>query len=408
MQLQSTTTEDKRPLKLMMFSSTSESSSHPPPFHTKLLVLTISCLCILTVIPSLLEIHNLLLHSSSSGLSTQYNGKDTTTNNTILQFTTLSPVLSKFLHSFSFSPYYKEYQLSSSTEGDHRDYDSERYTLAFIRLFISFFIFSVSLKTILQETWIHETKYSEKSKLKAIPIQMSGLLTQAYFTACSWNLLGLSFLINGIIPLVEVRISSEDNASATFLCILLCKIATLLFETVGSTTILVSFIIKYVIWQRKLNLKKKTDDDYEDPTKELKAFRNLTSHNLNLIFVLVEVNIVGNLSFTIKNTSLPPLFGMAYVLFSYFYAPRWGASTSKNKQQFLQKKQSDQYLYFFLDTTLGKNTSISLLVLLFVLVSFHLIFCLLSYLMNTFFLDAFIVRILVTIAISCVFCRFRD
>lgn len=127
---------------------------------------------------------------------------------------------------------------------------------------------------------------------------------------------------------------------------------------------LVSAVIKYAIWPRILK------DRGSAGTVRLRHWSVLMRHNANVIFVMLEVGLLGGLPVRLSEMAFAPLYGLCYVLFSWWMVNKW--SSPENGAQFI---------YFFMDTTLGVTTSIALLVLLFVLLGFYLLF---------FFLETFI------------------
>lgn len=249
--------------------------------------------------------------------------------------------------------------------------------LGWIRCVFSLFIFSVSFKaTFFYPGMTQVTTYLPNSKLKRnVLIRMTGVRTQLPFTSWSWNFLGVSFALNGIIAL------RPNNISPWML-----RIALLLFEMAAPSALLVAFVIRYAIWPRVLQ---------EGETTQLKSPMVLIWHNANVIMVLTEVCLLGGgMPIRAKHVSVAPALGIVYVLFTWFMVPRWSS-------------EGPQFIYFFLDTTLGSTTSIALLILLVVLIVFYGLFGALYHILSNWN-EGCIMRTLATILLSSLVCRFRD
>jgi hypothetical protein len=251
--------------------------------------------------------------------------------------------------------------------------------LGWIRCAFSLFILSVTLKaTFFYPGMSQVTGYLPKSKLKRnVLIRMTGVRTQLPFTSWSWNLLGVSFALNGIIALQ----SSEHIAPWPWLL----RIALLVFETAAPSALLVAFVIRYAIWPRVLQ---------QGDTTQLKSPIVLIWHNANVIMVLMDVCLLGGMPIHARHVSVAPVFGIVYVLFSWFMIPRWS-------------NEGPQFIYFFLDTTLGSTTSIALLILLLVLMVFYGLFGALNHVLSNL-KGGLIIHTLAAIFLSSMVCRFRD
>ena len=137
------------------------------------------------------------------------------------------------------------------------------------------------------------------------------------------------------------------------------RVALLLFECAGPTTLLVASVVRYALWP--MALVKSTD------TGPFKAPRALIEHNFNVVMALVELGLLGGLPVRLTDFSVAPLFGIVYVLFSWSMVHQWAPPS-----------EGPQFLYFFMDTTLGWKTTAALLALLAVLSAFYGIFFLAS------------------------------
>jgi len=103
-------------------------------------------------------------------------------------------------------------------------------------------------------------------------------------------------------------------------------------------------------------------------TSIFKAPRALLEHNANVLMVLVEIGLLGGLPIRLQDFSVAPLFGIVYIFFTWSMSESWVAKT-----------KGPQFIYFFMDTTLGIKTSLFLLALLGVLSSYYGLFWLASY-----------------------------
>eukprot|EP00814_Leptocylindrus_danicus_P011631 CAMPEP_0116006698 /NCGR_PEP_ID=MMETSP0321-20121206/1878_1 /TAXON_ID=163516 /ORGANISM="Leptocylindrus danicus var. danicus, Strain B650" /LENGTH=207 /DNA_ID=CAMNT_0003475291 /DNA_START=406 /DNA_END=1029 /DNA_ORIENTATION=+ len=205
-----------------------------------------------------------------------------------------------------------------------------------------------------------------------------------YFTNWVWSLLGISFLFSGSIPLLSLRGIQIPKV--------VLKLAILSFETVAPLSLLVSTVVRYAIWENLLKAGGPTQT-----AKQLKPATVLLQHNANTVFVLAEVFLLGGLPVRLQDIACAPLFGIAYIFFSYFMATRYCNKSDGGVQ----------YLYFFLDTTLGMRTSCFLLMLLVVLVAFYFIFALMDTLLEE--IDGgFGTKISWMVLLLSMVCRVRD
>ncbi len=234
----------------------------------------------------------------------------------------------------------------------------------------------------------------KSSKLRSLPIQCSGLKAQAFFTSWSWNILGLYFISSGLLVLyIDKQLSSSNDevkmietlSNEKYIKMAL-RTTYILFEVAAPISMLVSVIVRYALWPKALK---------GNGTDDLKRISSLIQHNANIIMSLIEVGILGGIEVRFTDFSVAPLFGLAYVLFAWSMKKNWLESGEP------------QFLYFFLDTTLGKGTSIALLILLFLLTAFYAIFVMVD--------DIIVmlgggvgVHLGVVIAIASLTCRFRD
>jgi len=131
------------------------------------------------------------------------------------------------------------------------------------------------------------------------------------FTAWCWNLLGISFAINGALTLLVQRqqqheyCDSNNNSTKQIMPIcnyeqkyenfddhkiphLMLRIALLSFEIAVPMSMLVSCCVRYVLWPQALT---KTKDHF------MKRFRPLIQHNANVIVALLELCVLGKYQF---------------------------------------------------------------------------------------------------------------
>ena len=212
------------------------------------------------------------------------------------------------------------------------------------------------------------------------PNDLVGFMTVTSFTKWSFFLLGLAFFLTGLIPFLVVHYEDSLPLSPWLL-----RAALLLFECAGPTTLLVASVVRYALWP--IAIRKGND------TGPLSTPRALVEHNFNVLMALLEVGLLGGIPVRMTDFSVAPLFGLVYVLFSWSMANNWAPPS-----------EGPQYIYFFMDTTLGWKTTISLLVLLAVLTTFYGIFCMAShYISGGVGVNSIAIAVLLSLV-----CRFRD
>ncbi|KAL3785122.1 hypothetical protein ACHAWO_007945 [Cyclotella atomus] len=200
--------------------------------------------------------------------------------------------------------------------------------------------------------------YLAKSKLRNGRIQMSGWRTQGFFTAWSWNLLGISFFLAGLIPLLaeyEQRHQVAILANNPWIL----RAALISFEIAAPCALFISFIVTYSLWPTAYNT--------HGPTGSVgfKSWVSLFQHNVNTFMVLIELCLMGGLPVKLSHASFAPLYAGTYQIFMWLMARHWVPS------------HGPLFLYFFVDTTLGKKTTYFMLGLFSVIfVSFLFFACL--------------------------------
>jgi hypothetical protein len=220
--------------------------------------------------------------------------------------------------------------------------------LAWIRIGYAALIFGTSLLVAMGEGWMQETAYLPSSKLKRVRNRLRGLRTLAPFTSVAWNLLGAAFGLCGYVALMSDRSTSNSVQLNPWLL----RSALVLWEIAAPFTLFVSAVIRYAIWPRLIATK--------GSTVNLKTLRNILMHNMNVVMATTEIALLGGLPVQWSHVSLAPLVGCAYVVWSWNVPHIWNAP-----------EHGPQFIYFFLDTTLGSTASLALVALLVVLMIFY-------------------------------------
>lgn len=257
--------------------------------------------------------------------------------------------------------------------------------VGYIRLLFAISVwFQVTHTLFISPGWIQKTNYLPGTKLKSIDIPLKGLKTQTPFTSWSWLMVGIySTLSSGIALLVAY--DRKDLISLWML-----RVALISWETAAPLAALVSTVVRYAIWPRVL--------EAGSDTSSLKNWRNMFAHNLNSVFCLTELFLLGGLPLRVSHASLAPLFGCVYILFTWNMTNSW-ADVDKDGAQFI---------YFFFDTTLpGYTPTIALMALVVVLATFFLLFFCASYMSDTAS-SGLIGHIIFTLSISSMIIRVRD
>ncbi|KAL9185827.1 hypothetical protein ACHAXT_003604 [Thalassiosira profunda] len=196
------------------------------------------------------------------------------------------------------------------------------------------------------------------SKLKGGSLQIYGMRTQWFYTSWAWNILGFSFFLGGIIPLL-VAYGREDILQSHPWVL---RAALVSFEIAAPSAFLTSFIVTYALWPQAYK------DHGPKGTMGFKRWVNISQHCGNSAMVLMEVCLMGGLPVLLSHAAFAPLFAGVYQLFVWAAANRWTPNC----------KQGPVMPYFFMDTTLGVRTSVFMLVLLAVIGLFFVLFALLN------------------------------
>ena len=254
-------------------------------------------------------------------------------------------------------------------------------TLGVIRLLIAISIWITLLYMMASPTgWDLNTNYRPQSKLKNTCINMSGFKTLCPFTSWCWILLGLYFSFGAVLALMVD--SNQEHLIQPWML----RLAFILWELAAPFALLVSAVVRYAIWPVVLAGGKPHTLDHP---------RNQMMHNMNSVFSLSEAALLGGLPIHENHWVFPVILGVIYITFSwngiYFYRP---------------KEDGPQFIYWFLDVTLGKTTTIALIALVLVLITSFGIFIgvgnFLDYVGGGVFAHAIII-----ILISSMVCRVR-
>lgn len=274
--------------------------------------------------------------------------------------------------------------------------------IAYIRLFIALIIWTITLHMIFDKNgWKQQTSYLPGSQLIMVPNHLIGLKTCFPFTTVSWIFLGIYFSLASYITFRGIDNTSSNNnnidnnnitiaTTTTVVSPWILRIALMTWQVAAPNSLLVASVIRYVIWPGVL---KKGND-----TTNLKSMRNIFMHNINALFTLSEVAILGGTPVRWSDVSLAPLVGICYVIFS------WNMNMSWN-----ESKYGPQYIYFFFDTTLpGYIPSVSLIGLLIALILFFVLFCICESLLIHYIKGGIVGALSFVVILSSLVMRFRD
>ncbi|KAL3903435.1 MAG: hypothetical protein SGILL_010448 [Bacillariaceae sp.] len=254
--------------------------------------------------------------------------------------------------------------------------------LAIIRLSIAGAALSLTFYLIVGEGWDVYANYKPHSKLRReYFIKLRGLGTLCPFTSWCWCLLGLAFLMNGGIALaVDLGMSSHIQKW-------MLRTAIVLSELSFPFALLVSTAVKYAIWPAVLAGGK---------PHNLAGFRNQMQHNLNSVFALCEVALLGGINLNFYHLPLATMVGIVYIAFTWIMAVVYYGN----------KEVGPQYLYWFQDTTLERTTTLAMLALLVALTTFFGIFAGVEMLIEAIG-GTLMTKLSLVVAMSAFVCKFR-
>jgi hypothetical protein len=122
----------------------------------------------------------------------------------------------------------------------------------------------------------------------------------------------------------------------------------------------------------------------------------LIQHNLNIFASLMDIGVLGRIPIRISEISFPALWGVLYIGFTWFITHR------------LVPSGEPQFVYFFMDTTLGSRVNCLILTsLIVVLMTFFVLFSIIDdFLLHLGGGVIFNTTAVILLSSSC--CRFRD
>jgi hypothetical protein len=191
--------------------------------------------------------------------------------------------------------------------------------------------------------------------------------------------LGVSFALSAYIA----HQSLKGNQVPQYLL----RAALIMYETAAPSTLLVSAVIRYAIWPNILRR--------GNSTKEISRLRTLIWHNANVVMALSETALWGGIPVKLGHVAVSPMYGFLYIVCAW------------SLQHFWRPDVGPQFIYFFLDTTLGKTTTYALLTLLAVLMTFYGIFAV-AHIILEWMGGGVLTHLLFVVVLSSFVCRFRD
>lgn len=224
-------------------------------------------------------------------------------------------------------------------------------TIGFIRLAFAFVCFVTTLAKIRRGTEFKVVRLPG-SKLRGGLVQMRGWRTQAFFTSWAWNILGASFFLGGLIPLLDEGVVKENPW--------LLRAALVSFEVAAPCAMLTSVVVTYALWPQAFK------EHGASGTLGFKGWINLMQHDGNTAMVLFEVCLLGGLPVMLSHAAFAPIFAGVYQLSLWLMVNQWSPN------------HGPVYPYFFMDTTLGARTTVFMVILLVVIAFFFAVFALLD------------------------------
>ena len=238
--------------------------------------------------------------------------------------------------------------------------------------------------------------YRPNSKCPRIPITLGGWGKQMPFTSWSWNVLGISF---GLSACITYLVNSNTGTNEIYKW--LVPLARIIWEIAAPMTLLIGAVVKYALWPAQLNKCREQNPTAKHHYHVMKSWRALLQHNANVIMAMVEISLLGGIPVRMNHLSIPILYGSSYVIFSWIIQLMW-------------HRQGPAFIYFFMDTTIGKAHTLSLWVLLTILMIFYGLFVGIERMLDVIGAsnDGISFEVLVhgslALGISRFVCRFRD
>ena len=263
-------------------------------------------------------------------------------------------------------------------------------------------IFAVVLLTVnfydffLTEGFDFPVTYYEGSKLRGTTLTFHGLfstcgnlrealLANASFSNWSVGLLGISFLLSGLIPFFALHWGWDVPLS-------ILRLAVVCWIMAAPSAVLVSVVVKYVLWPHAM------EQDGEG-SAIFQGKLVLLCHNFNSISALVDIGLLGGLPCRLQDFAIAPLFGLIYVVFNWCMANYWTNDL---------EKYGPQFIYPFMDTTLGVSCTIAIVVLFLVFVASFLLFCFAEYFLMECIGGGIVSHAIAVVILCAGVCRFRD
>ena len=196
--------------------------------------------------------------------------------------------------------------------------------------------------------------------------------------------MGISFGLNGILTLCDHYDMCNDWLSSNPW---IYRLGLWLFEVAAPNSLLVSFVVRYCLWPKAL--KDGTS------TQILRRPVALIQHNANFLMSLIEVGLLGKIPVRLTDIPIGTLYQISYVVMMWSLSNFW------------YPEGGPQFLYFFLDTTVGITTTISLLILLLISLIFNVLFASIGYILS-YLDDNIILHVLLVLLVFSTMARFRD
>jgi len=241
------------------------------------------------------------------------------------------------------------------------------------------------------------TTYYPNSNLKPAIVKFRGLLVvpdgglwhalhmNTSFSAWSLSLLGFSFFLSGLIPLLAIHFENTTISKG------LIRLAVLVWTMSAPSAFLVSLIVKYILWPHNVAQGKCTDG-FKKPFI-------LIMHNANSIAALTEVGLMGGLPCRFQDFAVAPMFGLVYILFAWSMSHDWTNDF---------KRDGPQFIYPFFDTTLGSTCSIAIVALFGCFVLSFCLFSFVEFILTEYVGGGVVGHTIAVVLLSASVCRFRD
>ncbi|OEU14924.1 hypothetical protein FRACYDRAFT_241482 [Fragilariopsis cylindrus CCMP1102] len=314
--------------------------------------------------------------------------------------------------------------------------------LGYLRLLIGGIALSLTLHLcLLKDGWELMPNYLPKyTKLQHVKLRLQGFGTLCPFTSISWFILGIGFVLRGLLCLIYVNYHvSEDNGLILNYILQennswLLRITFILWELTGPYAVLTSSVVKYVIWPAALRSQQiQSNSNSNSPNNSRKhnlaGYRNQLQHNWNSIFSLLEVTVFGGIPVCLYHITIPILVGCLYMILTWLLGIyyHFGYNNKTNSKDTKKTSVGPQYIYFFMDTSMGILTTYCMVGLLFAMMTIYLFFSVIIQILDTGggsgggsgsgsgsgsgdndTEDSLIVNIIFLIIGILVVCRFRD